>query len=288
MQHVPEKLKARYVINEGGGLGLSTKRGNLHFCQVAEKGVCWVRITFSGKPGHASLPHGSNCVVEMGRAIEALSSYNAAWVVTAPAEKFIRGLAQGQEFLPAAEFVKLLDPAQCSALIAQLPAGILQQVLNASLRNTFTPTITKAGAKTNVIPGECYCEIDCRMLPGMKPEDIRKTIEEVLTAKGCKNFTIQMLHTSLPSASPMDTPLYQAFENSLKKHDPKALLIPYMSSGATDSRFFREQGIIAYGMQMESSLESMERMHGHNERISIKNLVMGIKVLYDTIQEFCA
>jgi acetylornithine deacetylase/succinyl-diaminopimelate desuccinylase-like protein len=126
------------------------------------------------------------------------------------------------------------------------------------------------------------------MLPGMKPEDIRKTIEEVLTAKGCKNFTIQMLHTSLPSASPMDTPLYQAFENSLKKHDPKALLIPYMSSGATDSRFFREQGIIAYGMQMESSLESMERMHGHNERISIKNLVMGIKVLYDTIQEFCA
>jgi len=37
MQHVPEKLKARYVINEGGGLGLSTKRGNLHFCQVAKK-----------------------------------------------------------------------------------------------------------------------------------------------------------------------------------------------------------------------------------------------------------
>ncbi len=111
MQHVPEKLKARYVINEGGGLGLSTKRGNLHFCQVAEKGVCWVRITFTGKPGHASLPHGSNCVVEMGKAIEALSSYNPAWVVTAPAEKFIRGLAHGQDFLPANEFVKLLDPA---------------------------------------------------------------------------------------------------------------------------------------------------------------------------------
>jgi acetylornithine deacetylase/succinyl-diaminopimelate desuccinylase-like protein len=288
MQHVPEKLKARYVINEGGGLGLSTKRGNLHFCQVAEKGVCWVRITFSGKPGHASLPHGSNCVVQMSMAIEALSSYDAAWVVTEPAEKFIRGLAHGQDFLPAAEFVNLLDPAQCGALIARLPAGILQQVLNASLRNTFTPTITKAGAKTNVIPGECYCEIDCRMLPGMKPEAIRKTMEKVLKAKGCRNFTIQMLHTSLPSASPMDTPLYRAFEKNLKKHDPKALLIPYMSSGATDSRFFREQGITAYGMQMESSLESMERMHGHNERIAITNLVMGVKVLYDTVREFCA
>ena len=288
MQHAPEKLKARYVINEGGGLGLSTTHGNLHFCQVAEKGVCWVRITFTGKSGHASLPHGSNCVVEMGKAIEALSSYNPAWVVTEPAKEFIKGLAHGQDFLPAAEFVKILDPGQSSALLALLPAGILQQVLNASLRNTFTPTVTKAGAKTNVIPGECFCEIDCRMLPGMKPDDIQNTLEEVLAAKGCKNFTIQMLHTSLPSASPMDTPLYRAFENNLKKHDPKAILIPYMSSGATDSRFFREQGITAYGMQMESSLESMERMHGHNERIAITNLVMGIKVLYDTIKEFCA
>jgi acetylornithine deacetylase/succinyl-diaminopimelate desuccinylase-like protein len=38
---------------------------------------------------------------------------------------------------------------------------------------------------------------------------------------------------------------------------------------------------------MESSLTSMERMHGHNERISIQNLVLGIQVLYDTLREFC-
>jgi acetylornithine deacetylase/succinyl-diaminopimelate desuccinylase-like protein len=73
----------------------------------------------------------------------------------------------------------------------------------------------------------------------------------------------------------------------LKKHDPRALLIPYMSSGATDSRFFRERDIVAYGMQMESSLTSMERMHGHNERIAIQNLLLGIQVLYDTLREFC-
>ena len=36
---------------------------------------------------------------------------------------------------------------------------------------------------------------------------------------------------------------------------PEAQLIPYMSSGATDSRFFRERDIVAYGMQMESSLD---------------------------------
>ena len=131
------------------------------------------------------------------------------------------------------------------------------------------------------------CEIDCRMLPGTTAEQMVKTIETILLDKGCSEFTIQILHSSHPSESSLETPLYTLFENSLKKHDPRAKLVPYMSSGATDSRFFRERGIIAYGMQMESSLTSMELMHGHNERIAIRNLITGIKVLYDTLQEFC-
>ena len=123
MQHVPEKLNARWVINEGGGLGLKTGRSNLHFCQVAEKGVCWVRITFQGKPGHGSLPHDRNCVVEMARAIEALAAYRSPFVVTAPAEQFISGIAREQEYMPAAEFMKLLDPAQAEAACCHSRAG---------------------------------------------------------------------------------------------------------------------------------------------------------------------
>ena len=288
MQHAPEKLTARYVINEGGGLGLSTKHSNLHFCQVAEKGVCWVRIVFTGNPGHASLPHDSNCVVEMAKAIEAVSRYQSPAVVTPPAEKFIQGIAGEQDFMPAEEFLGILSSQQSTAIIDRIPERILRQVLNASLRNTFTPTVTKGGSKTNVIPGECFCEIDCRMLPGSTPEEILETLDKILQTRGCRGFTIQVLHTSLPAESPLDTPLYRVLETSLKHHDPRAKIIPYMSSGATDSRFFREQGIIAYGMQMESSLVSMERVHGHNERITIENLTMGSKVLYDTVRAFCS
>jgi len=287
MQHVPEKLAARGVINEGGGLGLKTGRSNLHFCQVAEKGVCWVRISFQGKPGHGSLPHDNNCVVEMARAIEALAGYHPPFVVTPPAEQFISGMACEQEYMPEAAFMKLLDPARAQELLAGIDEPVLRQVLNASLRNTFTPTLTRAGSKTNVIPGACFCEIDCRMLPGTTTEDTLITIEKVLRAKGCRGFSIEILHSSIPTASATSTALYRLFESMLKKHDPKAQLIPYMSSGATDSRFFRERDIVAYGMQMESSLSSMERMHGHNERIAIQNLLLGIQVLCDTLREFC-
>jgi acetylornithine deacetylase/succinyl-diaminopimelate desuccinylase-like protein len=223
----------------------------------------------------------------MAKAIEALAQHQALLIITPPAERFIQGIAREQDFMAAEDFVKILDQKEFQAIIEKLPAGILPQVLNACLRNTFTPTVSKAGTKTNVIPGEAMCEIDCRLLPGTTAAEMVKTIETILTSKGCGDFIVEILHSSHASESPLETPLYRLFENSLKKHDPRAKLVPYMSSGATDSRFFRERGIVAYGMQMESSLSSMELMHGHNERIAIHNLTTGIKVMYDTVKEFC-
>ncbi|MFA4911140.1 MAG: M20/M25/M40 family metallo-hydrolase, partial [Desulfobacteria bacterium] len=76
-----------------------------------------------------------------------------------------------------------------------------------------------------------------------------------------------------------------------KRHDPEARLIPFISSGATDSRFFREKGIAAYGfapLKIEESLSShLEKMHGHNERISVESLRYGTRVLYDIVLDFC-
>jgi acetylornithine deacetylase/succinyl-diaminopimelate desuccinylase-like protein len=92
----------------------------------------------------------------------------------------------------------------------------------------------------------------------------------------------------LSSESPADTPLYNALTAGFKKNDHKAKVVPYMSSGATDSRFFRQKGIPAYGVQIDTSMDSIERIHGHNERISIKQLTKGIKILYDTLREFCS
>ena len=67
-------------------------------------------------------------------------------------------------------------------------------------------------------------------------------------------------------------------------------MIPYISSGATDSRFFRNQGTPAFGfapLLVDGDLSQYQDLiHGHNERISKKNLLFGIKVLYDVVREY--
>jgi acetylornithine deacetylase/succinyl-diaminopimelate desuccinylase-like protein len=64
-----------------------------------------------------------------------------------------------------------------------------------------------------------------------------------------------------------------------------------LTTGGTDSRFFRRRGSICYGFQPMHPEEAtsgkvVKREHGIDERISIENLVFGTSVLYETVKKF--
>lgn len=286
LQHHRDKLRTRYVVNEGMGLGFSNGARTMYLCQVAEKAACWTRITFRGRPGHASVPHDDNCVVAMARAVQALAEHRFPVKITAPVEKFLRGFAAVQQFMPEAGCAGLLDPDRCQAVLERIAEPVLRRIIAALVKNTAVPTLIAGGSKTNVIPGQCYCEVDCRILPGETPEQLKKTLAAILDTHGCGDYSIEMTGT-LASESPCDTDFYRVLEHSFTRTDPTARMLPYMSPGATDSRFFRELGIPCYGVQMEPSIDAIDRIHGHNERTSIRQLTFGIRVLHDALKTFC-
>jgi acetylornithine deacetylase/succinyl-diaminopimelate desuccinylase-like protein len=63
-----------------------------------------------------------------------------------------------------------------------------------------------------------------------------------------------------------------------------------LMTGGTDSRFFRRMGSVCYGfqpMRPEAQYnEVVKRIHGVDERISVKNLVFGTSVLYEVVKKF--
>lgn len=159
----------------------------------------------------------------------------------------------------------------------------------AILRNTFVPTAVQGGQKTNVIPSECSLQVDCRILPEVTPEMIKSEMKSLLS--DLRDYDIEILQTSPASESGSDNDLYRSLQKTLEQHDSRAQLIPTMLSGATDSRYFREKGIVAYGFQpmtpMENLADYLSRIHGHDERISTKDLLFGTRVLYDFLKRFC-
>jgi acetylornithine deacetylase/succinyl-diaminopimelate desuccinylase-like protein len=51
---------------------------------------------------------------------------------------------------------------------------------------------------------------------------------------------------------------------------PDAVVLPYMSTGFTDSRYFRSIGVETYGlMPLLTAREDMGRIHGVDEKIPV-------------------
>ena len=89
---------------------------------------------------------------------------------------------------------------------------------------------------------------------------------------------------SLPP-SPLDTDLFQAIQKFAVENDPSCPVVPLLLSGATDSRFLREKGIITYDFcPFRLTEEDQLRVHGNNERIALENLRFGMKMLVEILK----
>ena len=66
-------------------------------------------------------------------------------------------------------------------------------------------------------------------------------------------------------------------------------VIPTMSTGATDSRFFRTLGIPAFGVSGLFSDPNVDaRAHGRDERMAIKSFYEGQEFLYRLTKELAS
>lgn len=288
-QNHPDLMKAGFVINEGGGVGMKVGTKNVYTCQTAEKGICWFKLTFRGKPGHGSIPHDDNCIVKMAQAIQRLSSYQSPVRRTRTTEDFIRGIAEEMKFPQSRVTPWLLNPLLSELARRRIPDPGLRGLVGAILRNTFVPTVTQGGQKTNVIPSECSCQVDCRILPGVTPAMIEAEVKALLA--GIPDWQFEILQTTPASESPVESPLYPAIARALQTVDPNSKMVPEMLTGATDSRFFRRREIVAYGFQplapTDNLAEYLGRVHGHDERISKEFMAFGTKMLYQILNDFC-
>jgi acetylornithine deacetylase/succinyl-diaminopimelate desuccinylase-like protein len=78
------------------------------------------------------------------------------------------------------------------------------------------------------------------------------------------------------TSSPTDTPLWDALERVAQISYPGARCVPFLTVGATDARFFRRLGTVAYGFGLFSEQLSFEQyaamFHGVDERVDVASL----------------
>jgi acetylornithine deacetylase/succinyl-diaminopimelate desuccinylase-like protein len=139
----------------------------------------------------------------------------------------------------------------------------------------MAPTVLQAGTKVNVIPDRVHLQVDIRTLPGWGQAEVEAMIDDAL---GDLAGDVELTWHSIDVAttSPADTPLWDALERVARHSYPDARCVPFLTVGATDARFFRRLGTVAYGFGLFSKNLSFEQyatmFHGVDERVDVASL----------------
>jgi acetylornithine deacetylase/succinyl-diaminopimelate desuccinylase-like protein len=279
----PDDFQADLVLNEGG-FGLNNVLSNrpLFMFAISEKGVCQIRLTSTGPPGHGSTPHGDNALEKLVKALNRVLSGDNPIIVTPQTAEYFKQLGTEWDFLKS-----YLEDGKTATLIDALTGSGMMGIpqISAMLRNTISLNILKSGDKSNVIPSKAQAVLVIRLLPGTEPDafiaEVKKRLED-------ENIGIEPLKKSSASKSPMDTDDFATIKNVHMAHYPNALTVASLLFGASDSRFFRSKGIPCYGVcPMLASLEEFNRVHGIDERVSVESLLEGTRVYTDMVKTLC-
>ncbi len=277
-QGIPGLDDVEFVINEGG-TGFIQNERPIFACQNAEKGLLWVKLSISGTPGHASMPSKDNAIVQMNKIIGRIGRHREPMKLCATSRSFLSQIAM-QHGVKLPSIPESLD--YTLKLFANRHFN-RERSVQGMLYNTISPTILQAGMKTNVLPEQCELTLDCRLVPGETPEHF---LEEIRNIMNDSRVTCEVLQSAPPTESPVDTELFRIMRQVVQQINPDGDVLPYLSTLATDSRYFRQKGITSYGfIPILISEAELQRMHGVDERLSLANLEMGTRILYQVIQE---
>lgn len=268
LEHCREKLKADFVVNEGGEEPISINERRVFFIQVGEKGTAWSKLTARGTSCHGSVPTlGENAVVKMARALASLGNYSPE-VKLIPEVKFLLEeliRLKGQPFALSEENVDMaIELFQENKTFAE--------TLRAMTRMTVSPNVVQGGTKTNVVPDLCQASVDIRVLPGQDKEYVLKELRRCVG----EEIEIEMNNYHAPTFSPADSGYYRLIEETTGEVAGRSVVcLPHISSGATDSRFLRDAGIPCYGIGHKSEKfdpEARKTVHGKNEHVDVETL----------------
>jgi acetylornithine deacetylase/succinyl-diaminopimelate desuccinylase-like protein len=275
-----------FVVNlDAGGVNLQAGQPISVTYEAAEKTYADFELTAHDAGGHSSQPRAENPIVRISSALVRLQAAPFPLELNAVVRGFLsleapHYIASMQTLVNAA-LATPTDPSALASLAATSP------FMNALLRTTCTPTRFDAGRANNALPELALANINCRILPGHSPLEVK---EQIARAVNDSQVAIQYCSSGrkcgaapssavLPAAAPLPIVL-DALKSASAQLYPGVPLIPDMETGASDSVYTLRAGIASYGISGVGIDEDDDRAHGKDERLRVSSLDQGLQFFY--------
>jgi acetylornithine deacetylase/succinyl-diaminopimelate desuccinylase-like protein len=272
--HHRNLIDAEYCLNEGGRGQMVDGKRIANELQAAEKWYVDLRLEVRNKGGHSSRPVPDNAIYHLAGALVRLSRFGFPMKVTGVTRAYFAGMAKIDNTGHNADLAKAAqgDAEAMARLAAASPAW------NSILRTTCVATMLEGGHAVNALPQLAAANINCRVQPDESMDYVMATLKKVIADDQVKILISNKEENA--GDSPLRPDLVRAMSRLTDTMWPGVVVLPTMSTGATDGRSLRAAGIPTYGVQGFFGERDDNRAHGRDERMLARSFYEGETFLY--------
>ena len=274
-------IDAEFAINEGGGGNMRKGRYLTNEIQASEKVFQDFHLEVTNPGGHSSLPVKDNAIYHLSAGLARLATFDFPVQLNEVTRGYFERSASVQDDPKMAADMRAVarstpDPAAAARLSAAVP------FYNSLMRTTCVATRLQGGHANNALPQMAGANVNCRILPGVSPSAVKDKLVEVLADPRIKVSFVGEANPSKPS--PLRPDVINAVESLTKEMFPGVVVVPVMSTGATDGLYLRNSEIPTYGVDGTFGDLDDVRAHGKDERVGVKQFYEGLEFQYRLIK----
>jgi len=257
---------------DAGGGTIYNNREALLEVQTREKIYVTYRLTVRNAGGHSSQPRGDNAIYALARSLSRLGAHRFPIEL---GDDSRLGLERSAAFEP--DSIRVLMRRVARRPMDTAAARRLTAItrFNAQLRTTCVATRLAGGHADNALPQVAQATVNCRLLPGTDTAAVIRELRRVVADTSVEVREVQPATVSPPS--PLRPEILAAVEEVARRFWPGVVVVPVMSSGATDGSYVRRAGIPVYGIGGIFTEPDESRAHGRDERVEIRRFYEGVE-----------
>jgi acetylornithine deacetylase/succinyl-diaminopimelate desuccinylase-like protein len=286
LQNHRDLIDAEFVLNVDAG-GVTTIKGKPLDVEVeaSEKLYADFQLTAINPGGHSSLPMPDNAIYHIADALSRLEHSPFPFELNAVTRAYFEKLATLQSPAIAADMKAILKTPPSQPAIVRLSADARY---NSTMRTTCVATRLNAGHANNALPQSAQALVNCRILPGHSPEEIRRALVKIVA-----DPKVAVRYMDSNGAVSDGAPDKQAFPPIAPRPDvlkplehlademwPGAAVVPDMETGASDSIYTIAAGLPSYGISGIAIDQDDVRAHGKDERVRVSSYYDGVDFYY--------
>jgi len=275
-------IDAEFAINAdaGGGSLDSNFKPIAYRLQAAEKAYVDFELIVRNPGGHSSRPQADNAIYRLGDALKKIQEYQFPVRYNDITRQYfkLRSAAESGEVAEAMlAFSRNPADKTAAATLATYPSHV------GVIRTTCVATMLNAGHAENALPQSAKANINCRIFPGITVTEVHQVLKDIID-----DDEVEVAMLGEPESAPASAlreDVVDAISKGVHSIYPGLPIIPSMSTGATDGRTLRANGIPTYGSIAIFGRSEDNFAHGLNERVPVKSFFDALEHWHVVIKE---